>query len=833
MNFQKLTKGYMWVVRFGGIATILQALWNVPLERVTFNFLLLFCFTIGIGSRMTVQIPRFKSHIAVSDTFVFLALLIYGGELAIILAALEAAFSSWRFCTRKLTVFFNAAAMALSTSAVVFVLSIAGFYQGGQVVNPSGKTANFLVTLSAIVLTYFLVNTSLASIHDSLKNGIPLWDTWKDKYVWTFFSYFIAAAVAGALVRLSYTFGPSVVIASLPMIFFLHLAYRMYLKNVEISILQADQAHEYAKTLEERTAALRDSEQRFRSAFTYAPIGIALVSPTGTWLKVNRAMSVILGYTDAEFLSTDFQSMIFQEDLPATLVSINQILAGKTENCQMEQRYVHKKGHTVWTSWSLSAASDVHSDNVGLIFQLQDVTDKKLAQEKLQHEATHDALTGLPNRLFFMRRLAEALQKSKQNPRYQVSILFIDLDRFKYVNDSLGHLSGDRLLIGISQRLRECMRPPDIVARLGGDEFVILVEGRYYMEKVTRIAERIQRKFNLPFDVGGHEIYSSASIGILHATDKHRSSEDMMRDADTAMYHAKRAGKARHEVFDEKMHRAANETLRLETDLRRAVENDELSIAYQPIFSVADRSLMGVETLTRWEHPELGNITPGKFIPLAEEIGLIEELSEKILRRSCKEISMVDGLFERYSGFRLNVNLSCRHFARPTMVGKIDEILDETNFAPNRLRLEITESVVFEHQQRAVEMLHDLRQLGIEIAIDDFGTGYSNLSYLVSLPISSLKIDRSFISAIGNDGGNSAMVRTMVTMAHSLGLSVVAEGVETEAQLEVLRELNCELAQGFLLARPMSLSEFKKFVADDVSLFTAGQSEIASVSLVQ
>jgi diguanylate cyclase (GGDEF)-like protein len=401
------------------------------------------------------------------------------------------------------------------------------------------------------------------------------------------------------------------------------------------------------------------------------------------------------------------------------------------------------------------------------------------------------------------------------------------------VNDSLGHLSGDRLLIGISQRLRECMRPPDIVARLGGDEFVILVEGRYYMEKVTRIAERIQRKFNLPFDVGGHEIYSSASIGILHATDKHRTSEDMMRDADTAMYHAKRAGKARHEVFDEKMHRAANETLRLETDLRRAVENDELSIAYQPIFSVADRSLMGVETLTRWEHPELGNITPDKFIPLAEEIGLIEELSEKILRKSCNEISMVDGLFERHSGFRLSVNLSCRHFARPTMVGKIDEILDETKFAPNRLRLEITESVVFEHQQRAVEMLHDLRKLGIEIAIDDFGTGYSNLSYLVSLPISSLKIDRSFISAIENDGGNSAMVRTMVTMAHSLGLSVVAEGVETETQLEVLRELNCELAQGFLLAKPMTLSEFKKFVADDVRHFASAQADISSVSLVQ
>ena len=269
----------------------------------------------------------------------------------------------------------------------------------------------------------------------------------------------------------------------------------------------------------------------------------------------------------------------------------------------MEQRYMHKTGRTVWTSWSVSAANDAKSKQPNLIFQIQDITGKKSAEEKLQHDATHDALTGLPNRPFFMNRLSVALEKVRQIDGYKVSVLFIDLDRFKYVNDSLGHLIGDELLKEIAARLRDCMRPSDIVARLGGDEFTILVEGKYETHEVTRIAERIQKKFGLPFDLSGHEVYSSASIGILHASDNHQSSEDVMRDADTAMYQAKRAGKARHEVFDEKMHSAAKEILKLETDLRRAVEREEIDVFYQPIYSLKTGEIECFESLARWEHP--------------------------------------------------------------------------------------------------------------------------------------------------------------------------------------------------------------------------------------
>lgn len=797
-----------------GLLCLSAALFWLPVYKIDLNFLVLFCLTIGVGSRVTVQIPKFKSHIAVSDTFIFLALLMYGGELAIVLSAVEAFFSSWRFCTKKQTIFFNSAAMAISTTCVVIVLKLSGLYSAEHVHGPGPYLQNFIVGLSVIALTQFFVNTSLASIHDSMKNAIPLWETWKNKYAWSFITYFVGATSAGILDLLTDSIGFGVIIASFPIIFFIFLTYRMYLKNIEISMQQADQAEQYAKILEDQSDALRESEERFRSAFNYAPIGIALVSSGGQWLKVNHALSKILGYAEEEFLAMDFQSIIFPEDLGNTLVKIHELISGKTVNCQMEQRYLHKDGKTVWASWSVSAASDSKSDVPNLIFQIQDITGKKLAEEKLQHEATHDALTGLPNRALFMHRLANALFKTQSNPAYKVSILFIDLDRFKYVNDSLGHLIGDQLLVEISGRLRDCMRPSDIVARLGGDEFTILVEGRYEENEVIRIAERIQQKFSLPFDLSGHQVYSSASIGILHASDKHLFSEDMMRDADTAMYQAKRAGKARHEVFDEKMHLAAKETLQLETDLRRAIENNEIFLVYQPIFSLTTGEIQGIEALTRWIHPQIGKVPPAKFIALAEEIGFIDPLGEYILKTACFEIGPIFEALSAENNLTLSVNLSYKQFGQPALVKKFKSILDETAFSPRKLKLEITESIFFEYQEKAIEMLHEIRDLGIEIDIDDFGTGYSNLSYLIRLPISTLKIDRSFVSPIDNDGANTEIVQTVLALAQNLGLKTVAEGIETEAQMAALKKLGCEGGQGFLLAKPMGCSDLRKYLAD-------------------
>ena len=815
MTTQNLTKYYMRTVIAVGFFCLGMAIFKVfPITKLDFSFVFFAAFTIIAGSRISIQIPRFKSHVTVSDTFIFLALLLYGGETAIILAAVEAFVSAWRFCNKKITVFFNAAAMAISLSVVVYALRV--FEINPAVILPENDYSALIISLSVAALLQFVVNSGLASVYGALRNEKPIWETWKTHYLWTSLTYFVGAISAGILIKLIHYVGFAVLVAVAPIIVIVYLTYRMYLKNVEMSITQAEQAEQHADILETQAVALRESEERFRSAFNYAPIGIALVSPTGSWLKVNHALCQILGYSEEEFFAADFQSMLFAEDLNDTSIKIYELLSGKIPTCQMEQRYRHKMGNTVWAAWSVSTASAVKSERPNLIFQIQDITEKKFAEEKLHYEATHDALTNLPNRAKFMSRLDQALAKKQKDSVHKVSILFIDLDRFKIINDSLGHLAGDHLLFEIAGRLCQCLRPEDLVARLGGDEFTILVEGDYDPNEAVKIAERIQAKLAEPFDLCGNEIYSSASIGILHASEKHLTSEDLMRDADTAMYQAKRAGKARHEVFDEDMHEAAKESLQLENDLRRTVERDEFTVYYQPIFSLISNRIEGFEALARWTHPTLGDISPTKFISLAEEIGLIDMLGEQILRKACRQMAFIQKEFGDDFPLSVSVNLSCKQFAQPMLVKRIKRILDETNFPPTGLKLEITESIFFEQKESAIQMLNQLREIGIELYIDDFGTGYSNLSYLMQLPISTMKIDRSFIAPIQPNGGNTEIVKTIMMLARNLGLRVIAEGVETEFQLEQLKKLNCEGAQGYYFAKPMPFEEVGNFLNKSV-----------------
>jgi diguanylate cyclase (GGDEF)-like protein/PAS domain S-box-containing protein len=802
----------MYAVLAVGFLCLAVALYNFPLEQISFQLFVLVAFTLGFGSRISVQIPRFTSHIAVSDAFIFLALMLFGGEVAVVLAAAEAFTSSWRFCSKKISVFFNAAMWALSTTTVVLVLNIFGYYSADHLHGRSGRLSDYIIVLSIIALTQFLANTAIASVYGALRTEQPIWQTWKTTYLWTFITYFVGAVTAGALVQFHDRIGFGVIIAVFPVIYFVYLTYKMYLENVKMSIAQAEQAKRHAEILEKQSKALAESEERFRSAFDYAPIGIAIVSPSGRWLKVNHALSQILGYSEKEFLATDYQSMLCPDDLGNTLIKIHELLSGKIPACQMEQRYISKSGETVWASWSVSAASDSKSNQPNLIFQIQDITDKKIAEQKLHYDATHDPLTGLPNRKRFMEKLQNALQTASENKNHKVSILFIDLDRFKFVNDSLGHQTGDELLVGIAERLRDCVRPTDTVARLGGDEFTILVEGKYEEQEVVRIAERIQEKFTIPFNLDGHEVYSSASIGILHATERHQTPEDLMRDADTAMYQAKRAGKARHEIFDENMHEAMKETLQLETDLRRAIENREFEVFYQPIYSLQTGRIEGFEALARWNHKRHGIISPDKFIELAEEIGVIDALGEQILEKACRQMMSLKHTFAGDFFPILSINMSCKQFGQVNLAKRVEKILDETGFPAGSLKLEITESVFIEHRERAVETLHKLRDLGIEINIDDFGTGYSNLTYLLQLPISTLKIDRSFIAPLEANEHSLQIVQTIMMMARSLGLKVVAEGVETELQLEQLKKLNCEGAQGFYFARPMNFEDVKTFL---------------------
>jgi diguanylate cyclase (GGDEF)-like protein len=405
------------------------------------------------------------------------------------------------------------------------------------------------------------------------------------------------------------------------------------------------------------------------------------------------------------------------------------------------------------------------------------------------------------------------------------------------VNDSLGHFIGDELLCAIAGRLHGSIRPPDMVARLGGDEFVVLVEGRYYSEKITRIAERVQEKISSPFRLQGHEVFTTASIGILNVTeDHHLTSEDVVRDADTAMYQAKRSGKARHETFDEDMRAAVRETLQLETDLRRAVHDGDLTVHYQPIFSLADERLYALEALARWEHPRLGTVPPGRFVPLAEEIGLMDELTDHVMRTACTHIADLRRRHPELEEMKLSINVSSKQFADENIIDRVRSILNEAEFPANRLKLEITETVFFEDHDQALDMLRRLRETGIETDIDDFGTGYSNLAYLVRLPISTLKIDKSFVILMAENPANREVIRTIISLAANLGFRVVAEGIESEHQREVLTNLGCDYGQGYLFSRPLGPDLLEDFLLgrnDEVYAFAPAAADVSEATMIQ
>jgi diguanylate cyclase (GGDEF)-like protein/PAS domain S-box-containing protein len=838
MNKFSKTFLYLIVTLTCGVIALLVAIKNFDLALIDLNFILLATITIALGSRITIQVPRFKSHIAVSDVFIFLALFIYGGSAATILAAVEAFFSSWRFCNKKITVFLNTAVMACSTSIVVLVLLLFK-------INPTeviGKSdySSLIPIVSLIAITQYLFNSGLASIYSALISKQPIFETWKTYYLWTSITFFFGAIGAVLLASLIKLAGFLVLFATVPIILIIYSTYRMYMKNVEMSLSQAEQAKKHAEDIETQSIALRESErlyknasERFQSAFNYAPIGIALVSSQGIWLKVNYELCKILDYTETDLLSMTFHSFVHPNDLGDVLVNLHQIVFGHIPKAQKEVRFINTEGEAVWTLWSASKVGDFDPENQNFIFQIQDITDRKSAEEKLQYEATHDALTNLPNRAYFISKLDAALNKVKFNPQTKVSILFIDLDRFKVINDSLGHQAGDELLIGISKRLRECIRPTDMVARLGGDEFTILVEGRHKQEEVIQIAERIKQKFTEPFQICGHEIFSSSSIGILHSSPSHQTSADLMRDADIAMYQAKRAGKARHEVFEADMQIAAKEALEMENDLRRALENNEIKVYYQPIYSIKDDKIIGFEALARWIHKKYGIISPNKFIPIAEEIGLIDEIGEEVLKQSCIEINKINNYSEDYADLTVSVNVSCKQFSNPFLFDTIQKIIKDSQINPKNLKLEITESVVMEYQAKSIEILNQFTDLGLEIYIDDFGTGYSNLNYLMQLPISTLKIDHSFISKLNGNDMSVEIVDVIIKLAHSLGLKIVAEGVENKQQLEKLADLNCEKFQGNYFSKPLPATKLMNFLAKQKAQKIIPVLPIENVSVVQ
>lgn len=443
----------------------------------------------------------------------------------------------------------------------------------------------------------------------------------------------------------------------------------------------------------------------------------------------------------------------------------------------------------------------------GAVIIFRDISERVAARQQLLHHAYYDALTNLPNRSLFINRLQHLVDLSKRHSKCQFAVLFVDLDRFKIVNDSLGHPIGDQLLIATAKRLQKCLRPTDTVARFGGDEFAILLEQCPDFESVYKLADRINRELSVPYHLSSYDLFSSASIGIVQGHSQYETAEDLVRDADIAMYQAKTNGKGRYAIFDEAMHTQVKRRLTLENDLRQAVSDNALTIYYQPIVSLADSVIVGFEALARWDHPEQGLISPNIFISIAEETGLIVQIDQWVLRQACQQIKAWQDRFFDTEELGVSVNLSSYHFSQPDVVEQVKKALADASLSAASLRLEITESTLIENPELLARILLELKNLGIEIYIDDFGTGFSSLSCLHKYPISTLKIDRSFIYHIDSNTDQFEIVRTIIILAKALNMTAIAEGIETEQEIEAIRSLGCEYVQGYYFYRPLTCEQ--------------------------
>ncbi|RXZ38054.1 EAL domain-containing protein [Oxalobacteraceae bacterium CAVE-383] len=556
-------------------------------------------------------------------------------------------------------------------------------------------------------------------------------------------------------------------------------------------------------------AELRESEARSRQAFEHAVVGLAHVALDGRWLRVNRRFLGILGHTEQSLLELRFQDMTAPEDLPLDNQLRTRLIAGEIPSYTREKRYRHKDGHFVWVHITV-APRRIGDGEMYLALIIEDISQRKLAEEKLLHLANHDPLTGLFNRALLNDRLSQAVTYATRAERH-VAVLFIDLDRFKNINDSLGHDAGDRVIVEVARRLNANVRDGDTVARLGGDEFVVVLADIAHESEIAAIARKMLDALFAPMDMDGQELSPVGSIGVAVFPRDGDTAATLLANADAAMYRVKEMGCGNFQFYQPCMNTRALDRLKLEAGLRRALERNEFVLHYQPQIDIPSGAIVGAEALLRWQPPGRAMVHPGDFIPIAEETGLIVPIGEWVLRTACaQQVAWKNAGLRNIS---MAVNLSARQFKQQDLHQMVANVLTDTQCAADQLDLEITESVVMDDPEAAAATLQLLTDMGVHLSIDDFGTGYSSLSYLKRFPIHSLKIDRSFVCDIPANSNDAAIATAVIALAHSMKLTVVAEGVETAEQLEFLRERQCDSMQGFLCGRPMPSEEVALLLA--------------------
>ena len=715
MNPSKLSFAYKLTIIFIGSVSLILAVANIQNSIIGWKFIFFLAFTLFVTPKMSITLPRAKFALSYSDSVIFLSFILYDGNVAILLAAVETLANciylknnGGRF--GRLMIHFNISVAALATALTY--LAWTAFLNFSSINIKSGAIPDLVTALGFLAIIQFITSSVLVALLSATLTGESPWQVWKKDCFASSMTQVAGAVLAGVVYKLIIYADFLMTAIALFVFGIVYLNYRQTIKNINDSIEQVEEAEREKAEIAELKAA------------------------------------------EAESHAAELEILLAKEE--------------------------------------------------------KNSEDLLLSKNALEHAAFHDFLTDLPNRTYLIERLNLLIEIGIELA-HKYYVLFLDLKRFKNINDSLGHTIGDRVLRLVGKRLMRILRKEDTIARLGGDEFAIILADLSSIDEARKVAEQIYEKLSSPFSISGNIIYSDLNIGIAPLDVEHTTPEDVLRDANIAMHYAK-ATNIGIGVFDKNLRANYIEKITLEADLRFAVERGELSMYYQPLISLKDGELIGFEALLRWQHPSKGLISPALFIPIAEDSGLIVPITKWILRETCSQIAEWQKLAVSYNDLIVSVNISGKHLADENLINDVQKAFKNSALSPASLKLEITETAAMENAEQSIKILNGLKSLGVQLSIDDFGTGYSSLSYLHRLPFDSLKIDRSFVIEVGEQGENSEVLQTIVALAKNLKMRTIAEGIETPAQLAILQNLGCDYGQGYLMSRPLPKDEMEKLL---------------------